>query len=124
MPGISHDIFVSRVTWAKINGILYKPKDAYLLCTTHIDDNPESILCFGCIEEILVCSSDLVLFVMHMYKSQQYDDHFHAYVVERTSERLIVSYTNVLDHSVLHCRSINDKFYIATKIIMYMYDAT
>ena len=120
MPGISNNIFVSHVTWAKVNGILYKPKDAYLLCNSYIDDKAEPILSFGCIEEILVCSSDLVLFLMLMYKSQHYDDQFHAYVVERTSERLVISYSNVLDHSVLHCRNINDKFYIATKYYVHV----
>ena len=49
VPGISEEVLVSRVTWAKINGILYKPKDAYLLCSLQHSDLPEPTLFFGCV---------------------------------------------------------------------------
>ena len=112
-PGISEDTLVSRVAWTKVHGITYKPRDAYVICFVSNKHLAEPTLSFGRIEEVLVVSSDLVLFLATMYKSQYYDDHFHAYVVERSSEQCIVSQTSILDPVILHSRTVCNNLFIA-----------
>ena len=88
---------------------------SYILWKRTNTDLVDATLWFGCIDEILVVGSNLVLFVVVVYQSDYFDEHYHAYVVNRSSERVIIPYENLRDPSVLHCRVICGKLYITMK---------
>ena len=115
LPQVSLDVRVHRTSWVKINGVMYKPNNAYVLYDVITHDLAEPTLSFGCIEEILIVSSTVVLFVVGSFKSECYDDHYHAYVVRRSSERVVVAHEKLIDTTVYFCRSIVGKLYINLK---------
>ena len=115
VPNISGDVIVNHTSWTKINGHTYKTSGTYVLWKVNGVDLAEPTLYFGLIEEILIVASTVTIFVVCSYRSEYLDHHFHAYVVSPSSERSIVLYNNLLDHSVLHCRVINGKSYITMK---------
>ena len=117
---ISNSVLVSRVRWAKVNGITYKitnsqKPDAFVLCSIRNQDMAEPTIFFGHIEEILTLGTDLVLFLTRMYKSLYYDDHYHGYILERTAKQLIISQNDLIYPVVLHCYCVNDKLRISLK---------
>ena len=115
VPQVSSDVLVHRTSWVKINGILYKPNNAYVLCNVVNHHLAEQTLVFGGIEEIMIISSTVVLFVVGVVESELFDDHFHAYAVKRSSRRLVIAHEKLLDPTIYHCRSIFGKTYVNLK---------
>lgn len=115
VPQINTDVLVYRTSWAKVNGIVYKPNNAYILCKVVNHDLAEPTPVFGCIEEIVIFGSTVVLFVVGTFESEYFDDHYHAYVVKRSAERLVVPHEQLVDHTIYHCRRICGKLYINLK---------
>lgn len=115
VPDISDDVIITRSSWVKICGLTYKSTCTFILWKISNAELAEPTLWFGCIDEILVASSTLILFLVCVYRSNYFDEHYHAYVVHRTSERAVVSYTDLLDHTVYHCREVCGKLYIVMK---------
>lgn len=75
IPEISTDTLVYRSAWVKVNGIVYKSSNAFVLCKISSVELAEPTFIFGCIEEIVVIGSTLVLFVVCTFKSEYFDDH-------------------------------------------------
>ena len=115
VPDISDDVIISRSSWVKTCGVTYKSSGTYVLWKITNAELAEPMLWFGYIDEILVVSSTLILFWVCVYRSNYFDEHYHAYVVNRTSERAVVPHTDLLDHSVYHCREVCEKLYIVLK---------
>ena len=114
VPGISMNVIVSYVSWVKNNGTTYK-SGACVLFGIDDQDMIEQTFCFGVIQEVLVVGSNLILFLICTYKSQYYDDHFHAYVVSKTSEQRVIECSSLLDPCVLYCRTVGTKLFIRLK---------
>ena len=54
----------------------------------------------------------MVLFVVSTYESDYFCDHCHAYVVRRSSERLVIAHDKLFDPNVYHCHTVSGKKYI------------
>ena len=115
IPDLNTDTTIHRTSWVKINGILYKTNNAYILCKVSKQDLAEPTFVFGCIEEIRIIGSTFALFTVTVAESQYFDDHYHAYVVKRTSDRLVVLPEALVDATVLHSRTLAGKLYINLK---------
>ena len=72
---------ISRPTWAKRNGSLIKQGEIIGLHPI-----------FGKVEELLVILDMLVL--VHVVKTQYFDDHYHAFVVEITVDQSFLLFDN------------------------------
>lgn len=115
LPDISTDTIVYRSSWVKINGILYKPNNAHVLCKVTKLDLAEPTFVFGCIDEIMIIGSTLALFTVRVLESEYFNDHYHAYVVKQTSDRLVVLHSTLVDPTILHSRTIGGKIHINLK---------
>ena len=115
MPDVGFDTIIHRTSWVKVNGILYKPNNAYILCKISNKDLAEATFVFGCIEDIKIIGSTVVLFTVSVAESQYYDDHHHAFVVKRTSDRLVVLHDTLVDPTVLHSRNLAGNDYVNLK---------
>ncbi len=75
---------------------------------------------FAVIEELIVIAGDMVLFNVRHCEVRYFDDHYHAYVIDITSQKSLV--INILDRNVYHCHVMSNSFrYISLKYsLMYM----
>ena len=55
---------------------------------------------FGRLDELMVIGGDSVIFVLSWCEVLFFDDHYHAYAVTVTSQRLFLS--KLLDHNIYH----------------------
>ena len=85
------------VTWAEINGTLYKP-GAFVVVQS--DLMPQ----FGKIEDIVIIDTDNSFFVVSIYKTNVFNSHYHAYEVFscKPSVYLLIRPNDLIDHHVLH----------------------
>ncbi len=105
---ISDYTMISRPTWAKRNGSLIK-LGAFVI--TGSDGLHPT---FGKVEELLVILDMLVLLVRSV-KTQYFDDHFHAFVVEITVDQCFLLFDNLSNHSVLHSHKKDGLLYVYLK---------
>ncbi len=72
------------------------------------------------IEELIVIAGDMVLFNVRHCEVRYFDDHYHAYGIDITSQKSLV--INILDRNVYHCHVMSNSFrYISLKYsLMYM----
>ena len=69
---------------------------------------------FAIIEELLVIGGDMVLFCVRNCRVRYFDDHYHAYVVDHTSEQSLT--VELLERNVYHAHAMSDGFsYISLK---------
>lgn len=59
---------------------------------------------FAFIEELIVIGGDMVLFSVQHCDVRYFDDHYHAYVVDHTSQQSLT--TKLLDRNVYHARDV------------------
>ena len=84
----------------KVNGTMYKDSCAVLLGVT------ESILPkFGAVQEILIDGEE-VLFVVKVYRTLSYSEHFNAYIIKLLDEVLTISQRELYSFMPLHVRRI------------------
>lgn len=95
--------------WVRQNGVLYQCNDAYLITGSDGLDPT-----FSHLDDLMVAGGDLVIFVVSLCNVQYYDSHYHAYVVDVTSQRSLLC--KIIDHSVHHSHRLADgKTYISLK---------
>ena len=87
------DIFLA--TQVTLFGTIYKP-NLFLAISMSGDHEPQ----FGKISGILVCGStpESVFFVVKMYRTEDFNTHFHAYQVSELEPFSVVQFTALLDH--------------------------
>lgn len=99
---------ISRPTWAKQNGSLIK-RGVFVIIGS---DGLHPI--FGKVEELLVILNTLVLLV-HVVKTQYFDDHYHTFVVEVTADQSLLFFGNLNNYSMLHFHKKDGLFYTYLK---------
>lgn len=60
---------------------------------------------FGMIKEIFVFLGD-VYFTIETFKTVYYDEHYHAYIVEATSDMVLIKSSKLPTYDPLHFRSV------------------
>ena len=90
-----------RAKWAKVDGTVYKTNCVVVLKIE--DDFPQ----FAYVDEILVCHNSLVHFVVNICDIPFFSDHFHAYVVVRSSSFSFVSQGSLDDPLPLFARKVS-----------------
>ncbi len=88
-----------RARWVKVHGTEYKKPCGVLLSFN--EDEPE----FGEVLDILFIGGE-VYFHLQLQKTLFFAEHFQAYVIVKTQERLTVCQTDLLSHLPVHFRNI------------------
>ena len=66
------------------------------------------------VDDLMVMGGDMVIFVVSICNVRYYDSHYHAYVVDVTSQRSL--FRDIIDHNVYHSHKLTDgKTYISLK---------
>lgn len=98
--------------WVKVDGIVYKISNAYLVLDT---DGLDPV--FGRLDDILVINSSVVAFSVAKCKTLYFDEHYHSYAIRVTSEQLL--YNKLLCWNVYHLHTVcNGCSYISLKYIL------
>ena len=84
-PQLSQENTICRPAWVKVDGILYKANNAYLVVDT---DGLDPV--FGRLDDILIISSGVVVFNVAKCKTLYFDEHYHAYAVKVTFEQFCI----------------------------------
>ena len=88
------------------NGVLYQCNNAYLVTGS---DGLDPI--FSHLDDLMVMGGDMVIFIVSICNVRYYDSHYHAYVVDVTSQRSLFR-----DIIVYHSHKLADgKTYISLK---------
>lgn len=104
---ISPNSSVFHPQWVRRDGILYKDKAFLITGSDGLDPF------FVQLDEILVLSGDLIVFCVYPCSTLYFDCHYHAFVVEIQTQRVLVS--DLADPNVLHGRKVNGQTYIGLK---------
>ena len=109
IPQLSLEATICRPTWVKINGILYKLNNSYLVVDK---DGLDPV--FGHLHDILIVSNSLVVFQVIKCETLFFEAHYHAYAIKPTSEQLL--YTKLLCYDVHHAHTLNNGYsYVSLK---------
>ena len=104
---ISLQSTVFHPNWVRKDGILYKD-DVFLITGS---DGLDPL--FVQLAELLVVGGDMVVFVVHPCITLYFDSHYHSYVVEVETRKVLTS--DLADPNVLHGRKINGLTYVGLK---------
>ena len=113
-PGISEESQVSHPSWVKKDGVTYKNNNAYVVVQY---DGLDPL--YGYIDDLVVIAGDLLLFNVRMCTTQYFDDHFHSYVINVTSRKLL--FKNIIDRNVYHTHILVDGHRHLTLKYSFMY---
>ena len=109
VPQLSLNTSIFHPRWVRLNGVLYQCNNAYLITGSDGLDPT-----FSHLDDLMVVAGDLVIFVVSLCNIQYYDSHYHAYVVDVTSQRTLLCKT--FDYCVHHGHRLADgKTYISLK---------
>ena len=114
VPGVCMDTMVSRPNWVYRDGVTYKNNNAYVVIG-HDGMDPM----FAIIEERIVIGGDMVLFCVRNCNVRYFDDHYHAYVVDHTSQQSLT--VELLDRNVYHAHVMSDNLSYITLNHSFMY---
>ena len=116
VPGVCMDTMVSHPNWVYQDGVTYKNNNAYVVIG---HDGMDPV--FALIEDLIVIGGDMVLFCVRNCIVRYFDDHYHAYVVDHTSQQSLT--VELLDRNVYHAHVMSDGLsYITLKhSIMYIH---
>ena len=114
VPGVCMDTMVSRPNWVYRDGVTYKNNNAYVVIG-HDGMDPM----FAIIEELIVIVGDMVLFCVRNCNVRYFDDHYHAYVVDHTSQQSLT--VELLDRNVYHAHVMSDNLSYITLNHSFMY---
>ena len=101
IPQLKPEATISRPRWIKMEGILYKADNAYVIIDT---DGLDPI--FGEIIDILVVSNYNVIFQVIKYQTLFFCAHYHSYAVKATFEQLLFS--NLSSFDIHHGHKLSD----------------
>ena len=108
-PQISDEATLFCPKWVRRYGTLYKNNNTYLIIKS---DGLDPI--FGRLDELMVIGGDSVIVILSRCEVLFFDDHYHAYAVTVTSQRLFLS--KLLDHNIYHGHKLaNGYTYITLK---------
>ena len=109
VPQLNMDASIFRPRWVRRNGILYQCNNAYLITAS---DGLDPV--FSRLDDLIVIGGDMVVFVVSLCNVNYYDSHYHAYVIDVTSQRSL--FCNIHDQFVYHGHRLADgKTYISLK---------
>ena len=114
VPGVCMDTMVSRPNWVYRDGVTYKNNNAYVVIG-HDGMDPM----FAIIEELIVIGGDMVLFCVRNCNVRYFDDHYHAYVVDHTSQQSLT--VELLDRNVYYAHVMSDNLSYITLNHSFMY---
>ncbi len=110
IPQLSSDSTIFRPSWVCKDGTLYKPNNAFLITGSDGMD-PK----FSRINEILVICNK-IFFLVFVCDTVYFDSHYHAHVIEISSQQLLVSTDDLIDFNVYHSTMLPDSIsYLALK---------
>ena len=93
VPGVCMDTMVSRPNWVCRDVVTYKNSYAHVV-VGHDGMDPVFVI----IEELIVIGGDMVLFCVWNCNVHYFGDHYHAYVVDHTSQQSLA--VELLDRNV------------------------
>ena len=114
VPSVCMDTKVSRPNWISRDGVTYKNNNAYVVIG---HDGMDPV--FAIIEELIVIGGDMVLFCVRNCIVRYFDDHYHAYVVDHTSQQSLT--VELLDRNVYHAHVMSDGLSYITLKHSFMY---
>ena len=114
VPGVCMDTMVSRPNWVCRDGVTYKNNNAYVVIG---HDGMDPV--FAIIEELIVIGGDMVLFCVRNCNVCCFDDHYHGYVVDHTSQQSLR--VELLDRNVYHVHVMCDGLSYITLKHSFMY---
>ena len=114
IPEICMDAMVSHPNWICQDGVTYKNNNAYVVIG-HDGIDPV----FAVIEELIVIGGDMVLFCVRHCIVRYFDDHYHAYVVDHTSQQSLK--VELLDRNVYHAHVMSNGLRYITLKHSFMY---
>ena len=100
-PGISEGSHVYHPSWVKKDGVTYKSNNAYVVFQY---DGLDPV--FACIDDLIVLAEDTLLFDVRVCITKYFDNHYHAYVIDVTSKKLLIS--SVIDRYIYHAHLLAD----------------
>ena len=77
---------VFHSTWVRRNGIQYQSNNAYLNTGSNGLDPV-----FSRVDELMMIGGDMIIFVVSIFKVLYFDSHYHAYVINVTSVRPLLT---------------------------------
>ena len=95
----------------QIHGIEYRP--TFIVRIKEID-SANDFPVYGSIQEIIVWE-DEKFFSLALLRTKSFHEHFMAYEVEVTEEKLLISYHNLSRHGCLHMIKKTGRDYIVEK---------
>lgn len=107
VPNAPIETVIHRPNWVRFDGVLYKNNNAFVIIGSDGLD-PR----FGCIDDVIVIGGDMVFFCVKLCEMLYFDDHFHAYAINTTSQKTIV--TKLFDRNVYHCHKLSDDHHYIT----------
>lgn len=109
IPHLHQEATVCRPAWVRINGILYKANNAFLIVDT---DGLDPV--FGQLNDILVINNSVAVFQLFKCITLFFDGHYHSYAINVTSEQSL--YTELLCCEVYHAHTLcNGHSYISLR---------
>ena len=109
MPNIRMDTVLHRPNWVHREGVTYKSNNAFVIVGS---DGLDPL--FACIDELIVIGGDMLIFCVRLCDVLYFDSHYHAYVINVTSQQSVIS--KLLDRNVYHCHKLLDNLsYITLK---------
>lgn len=101
-PQLNEQTSVFRPKWICKLSTMYKEKSFIIIGSDGLDP------VFGRIEDILVIAGDYVLFVVVVFNVLYFESHYHAYALSITSNKKVVSLSNLSDYNVYHSHKMSD----------------
>lgn len=108
IPDVHHETRIARPTWVKQHGVTIK-KGAFIITGS---DNFYPI--FAKVIDVLLVLDIVILEVLH-YTVDYFDSHYNAYVVVPSSQKSLINFDQLRDHSILHVHRKANHFFIYVK---------
>ena len=111
IPQVHQEATVCRPAWVKMNGILYKANNAFLIVGT---DGLDPV--FGQLSNILVINNSVVVLQLFKCETLFFDSHYHAYTIKVTAEQSLYMDRDLLCYDVYHSHTLCNRYsYISLK---------
>ena len=102
-PDLSVEATIFHTKWVRRFGTIYKNNNAYAIIKS---DGLDPV--FGYVEDLIVLEGMSIVFVVSLCNVLFFDDHYHSYAIDITSQRLFVS--ELYDHNVYHGHKLIDGY--------------
>ena len=107
IPNMHHDTRIARPTWVKQHGVTIK-KGAFIISV-----NCNFYAIFAKVIDVLLI---VIVDILEVSRYTDYfDNHFHAYVVFPSSQKSLICFDQLQDHSLLHAHKKESLLFIYLK---------